>query len=969
LLLNPVKTFSQKLKGVFCMSKRSCQGVFFFLSIILFATTAFANTDSVWQEINDSNLKQRPMERQITPDVYKTFSLNRAALDDVLTKAPMEFTDAARFSPVILTLPMPDGSMARFVIENSPVMEPGLAAKFPEIQTYRGQGIDDKTATVRFDVTQFGFHAMILSRHGTTYIDPYAKGDTSNYISYHKDGLGVNNKGHVCLVGRSDNPIISKVTENEFRIYGDQPEAADVSNGATLRTYRLALAATGEYTAVFGGTVVGAMAAMTTSMNRVNGLYERDVAVRMVMIANNNLIVYTNGATDPYTNDDGFTMLGQNQTNIDTVIGNANYDIGHVFSTGGGGVASLNSPCSVGNKARGVTGLPNPVGDGFDIDFVAHEMGHQFGGNHTFNTSCGGNRSGGAAYETGSGITIMGYAGVCGAQDLALHSIDTFHVRSLEEIVGFLSTGGGCAVATATGNTPPTPSITGGTSYNIPKQTPFTLAATATDPNGDTVTFDWQEYDLGPATSAIPNTDSDNIAKPILRPYLPTTGARTFPQLSYILANGNVPPSTYSGGLLTGELLPAMTRAMVFQVIARDNRASGGGISTATATVNVDGVSGPFAITSPNTAVTWAAGSQTVTWNVLGTAGAPVNATNVKISMSTDGGTTFPTVLSASTPNDGSQVVTIPAGNTTTARIKVEAVGNIFFDISNTNFTVSGIAAPPKSRADFDGDGKTDLSVFRQSDGNWYLQQSTAGFTALHWGTSGDLLVPGRYDADDKTDTAVFRASNTAGVADFYILNSNGFTISYVEWGIVGDIPVVGDYDGDGKTDSAVYRPSTGVWYVNKSSGGVTITPFGAFGDIPVVGDFDGDGKSDITIYRASTNSWLGSLSGGGVTNVVFGAAGDILVPADYDNDNADNFAVYRPSTGQWRYISGATTIVKSWGISTDLPVPGDYDGDGSDDVAVYRNGTWYVDRSQAGILIQNFGLSSDNAVPKAYIP
>ncbi|HEY0426222.1 MAG TPA: zinc-dependent metalloprotease family protein [Pyrinomonadaceae bacterium] len=921
----------------------------------------------MWQEISDSSLQQRPMERTITPNVYKTFSLNREALDGILLKAPMEFTVSMRTGGTVLTLPMPDGTFERFRIENSPIMEQGLAEKFPEIQTYRGQGIDDDTASVRFDVTPAGFHAMILSANGTSYVDPYAKGDTSNYISYHKDDLNLNGREHVCLVGTRDNPLLNKV--NEYKLFGaDSPEAASVTNGTTLRTYRLALAATGEYTAVFGGTVAGAMAAMVTSMNRVDGVYERDVAVRMVMIANNNLLVYTNGATDPYTNEDGFAMLTQNQTNIDSVIGTANYDIGHVFSTGGGGVAQLNAPCGA-SKAEGVTGLPNPVGDAYDIDFVAHEMGHQYGGNHTFNTSCGGNRAASAAYEPGSGITIMGYAGVCGAQDLALHSIDTFHVRSLEEIVGFIGTGGACAVSTATGNTAPTVTITGGTTFNIPKQTPFTLSATGSDVNGDTITYDWQEYDLGAATSAVPNTDSDNVSKPILRPYLPTSGSRTFPQMTYILNNANVPPSTYGGGLMTGELLPAIARSMKFQVIARDNRANGGGINTALATVNVDGASGPMLITSPNTAITWGAGSQTVTWNVANTVNAPVSAANVKISMSTDGGNTFPTVLIASTPNDGSQVVTIPAGNTTTARIKVEAVGNIFFDISDVNFTVSGVAAPVKSRADFDGDGKTDLSVYRPSEGNWYLNRSTAGFQVLNWGLSGDTLVPGRYDADDKTDTAIFRPSNTPGVADFYILNSTGLTGSYIEWGNVGDIPVVGDYDGDGKTDAAVYRPSTGVWYINKSSGGVTITPFGGAGDVPVVADFDGDGKSDITIYRASTNQWLGTMSGGGATNVVFGQAGDILVPADYDNDNKDNFAVYRPGDGTWRYISGATTIVKAWGISTDIPVPGDYDGDGSDDVAVYRNGTWYVDRSQAGILIQNFGLNTDKSIPRQYLP
>jgi hypothetical protein len=951
------------------MSKRSYQGVFFFLSIILLATSVFANTDSIWQEVNDSALKQRPMERQISPDVYKTFSLNRTVLNSVLDRAPIEFSDAARVNPVILTLPMPDGTMARFSIESSPIMEAGLAEKFPEIQTFRGQGIDDPTATVRFDVTPAGFHAMVLSHHGTTYIDPYAKGDTDHYVSYHKTDLSRNGKDHICLVGTKDSPILSKV--NEYKIFGEDGDTNSVINGANLRTYRLALAATGEYTAVFGGTVVGAMAAMTTSMNRVNAVYERDVAVRMVMVANNNLIVYTNGGTDPYTNDDGFAMLPQNQTTLDTVIGTANYDIGHVFSTGGGGVATLNSPCNASTKARGVTGLGNPTGDGFDIDFVAHEMGHQFGGNHTFNTSCGGNRSAGAAYEPGSGITIMGYAGVCGAQDLDLHSIDTFHVRSLEEIVGFLSTGGGtCGVATPTNNTPPTVTITGGTTFNIPKQTPFTLSATGTDANGDTITYDWQQYNLGAATSAVPNTDSDGVAKPIFRPYLPTTGARTFPQLTYILNNQNVPPSTYGPfSLLTGELLPAMTRAMTFQVIARDNRANGGGINTATATVNVDGNSGPMAVTSPNTNVTWGAGQQTITWSVANTNVAPVNAANVKISYSTDGGLTFPTVLAASTPNDGSQAVTIPVGNTTTARIKIEAVGNIFFDISNVNFTVNGIAAPAKSRSDFDGDGKTDISVFRPSEGNWYLNQSTAGFAVLNWGVSGDKLTPGRFDSDDKTDAVVFRPSNTPGVADFYILNSNGLTASYVEWGNVGDIPVVADYDGDSITDVAVYRPSTGVWYIRKSTGGITVTPFGAAGDVPVVGDFDGDLRSDIVIYRASTTQWLGSLSAGGALNVVFGAAGDILVPADYDNDNVDNFAVYRPSTGTWHIIQGGTTVVKSWGISTDIPVPGDYDGDGSDDVAVYRNGTWYVNRSSSGSLIQSFGLSTDIATPKAYIP
>jgi hypothetical protein len=947
------------------MFKRSYQVVFFFLSIILLAAPVFA-ADSVWQEINDSALEQRPVERQIKPDVYRTFLLNKAALQAILAQAPTEFGGSARLRQIILSLPMPDGSLRRFRIENSPIMEPGLAEKFPEIQTYSGQGIDDPTATVRFDLTPSGFHGMILSAHGTTYIDPFSKGDTDNYITYHKTDLRRTGEKHICLINEGlQDPFKIK----ELGLFRDTPnETPFTINGTLLRSYRLALAATGEYTAVFGGTVAGAMAAMTTTMNRVNGVYQRDVAVRMVMIANNNLIVYTNGATDPYTNDDGFEMLDENQANIDLVIGNANYDIGHVFSTGGGGVALLNSPCATGVKAQGVTGLPTPVGDAFDIDFVAHEMGHQFGGNHTFNTSCGGNREPSAAYEPGSGITIMGYAGVCGAQDLALHSIDTFHVKSLEEIIAFKESGGTCGPTTPTSNTPPTVTVVGGPTFNIPKQTPFTLSATGTDANGDTMTFDWQEYRLGSATSAIPNTDA-TTSRPTMRPYLPTSGARTFPQLTYILNNANVPPATYGGGLLTGELLPQAAATIPFQVVVRDNRANGGGINTANASVVVSN-DGPFAITSQNAAVTYQGNStQTVTWNVANTTAAPINAANVKISFSTDGGQTFPTTLLASTPNDGSQIVAIPAVTTTTGRIKVEAVGNIFFDINGANITVSGLAPAVKSRADFDGDGKTDLSVFRGSEGNWYLNRSTDGFQVLNWGIATDKLVPGDYDGDGKADVAVFRPSNAAGVTDFYVLNSNGFISTGAEWGLTGDISVVGDYDGDGKTDIAVFRPSDNVWYILKSGGGITVTTFGQTGDVPVVGDFDGDGKSDLTVNRSGT--WVGQLSGGGALNVSFGTTGDLLVPADYDNDNKTDIAIYRPIEGNWyiRKSSDSITSVIHWGNATDIPVPGDYDGDGADDQAVYRAGTWYINRSTSGTLVQPFGIGTDKAIPTAYIP
>ncbi len=649
----------------------------------------------MWQRVDESSL-DRAAHRLIVPTIYRTVRVDNAALAQALAAAPMEFTAAASNNPGIIYLPMPDGTMARFRFEESPIMEAGLAAKFPSFKTYRAQGIDDPAASARFDWLPTGFHAIVLGSSGTVLIDPYAQGNTTDYITYWK----------------RDAANLAQPFRCDFQDPGT-PEPARggiapaVTSGTTLRTYRLALACTVEYaTAVGSNTIAGALAAEVLIMNRVNGVYERDLAIHMNIIGNNNLITYAadntscggpcTTANDPYTNDDGVAMLGQNQSTVDSVIGSGNYDIGHVFSTGGGGVASLGVPCAGGSKARGVTGLPSPIGDPFAIDFVAHEMGHQWGANHTFNgtvSNCGGgNRSAGSAYEPGSGITIMAYAGICGNQNLAAHSIDTFHVKSLEAIVAYSQTGGGnaCAVPTATGNTAPT--VTGPGNFTIPKGSPFTLTASATDPNGDTLTYDWEEYDLGPGTTAVPNTDSDGQAKPILRPYAPTAGGtRIFPSMQFILNNANVPPAV-TGGFLTGELLPSIARTMTFQVVARDNRANGGGINTATSVVTI-AATGPFAITSPNTPVSIQRLTNfNVTWNELGSA---AQAANVKISLSTDGGTTFPTVLAASTPNDGSESVLIPDMLTTTARIKIEAIGNIFFDITDTNFSITTTAPTP----------------------------------------------------------------------------------------------------------------------------------------------------------------------------------------------------------------------------------------------------------------------------------
>ena len=656
--------------------------------------------DGLWVDVAETEIAAVG-ERQIVPEHYRTLWLDATTLTAVLDRAPMENTEGAA---VTLSMPLSTGGFGRFSVVEAPLMAPELAAKFPEFKTYSGKGLDDTTATLRLSITPKGLHGMILSTSETVYIDPYQAGDQDHYISYVKHGYRPTD--------REPFQCHFQNHQSHDRLFAEPRIALQLPSGSQLRTYRTAIAATGEYTQFHGGTIPDALSAIVVAMTRVNAIYERDVAVRMVLVANNDQIIYTNGATDPYTNEDGFTMLGQNQSNVDNVIGSANYDIGHVFSTGGGGIAALESPCDNFSKAQGVTGLSAPIGDPFYVDFVAHEIGHQYGANHTFNGtqgSCaGGNRNASTAYEPGSGTTIMAYAGICTSDNIQPNSDDHFHVASLNEITNFI-TGIGvsgvadCSAKTATNNM--LPSVDAGPAnnpaYTLPINTPFSLTGSATDANGDTLTYAWEEYDLGPAGA--PNSPSGNA--PLFRSVSPTTSpTRTFPQLSDILNNTQT----------LGELLPTTSRNLTFQLTVRDNRADGGGINADILNLRTVASAGPFQVTSPNTAVNWTGNTNsTVSWDVANTDRSPVNCDNVNILLSTDGGNTFPATLLSQTPNDGSQSVTVPNMATANARVKVECVftgaGSTelsFFDMSNIDFTITSGSA--SGQLDVDDDGNED---------------------------------------------------------------------------------------------------------------------------------------------------------------------------------------------------------------------------------------------------------------------
>ncbi len=636
------------------------------------ATSLAAKAAPYWNDVPESNI-QAIGERVIKPIKYRTLNLNVSDLKPVLEAAPLEKNVRPKNSNSVISLPMPDGTYLRFKFVDSPIMEDGLAVKFPEIKTYLGQGIDDPYSSVRFDLTPLGFHAMIFSQAGTVFIDPYTLHDNMNYISYFKSDF------------RTDKFMTCEVIDNWNTDNKKQaPYNPDMLAEGQLRTYRTVVAADGEYTAYFGGTVPAAMAAIVISMNRVDGVYENEVSVRMVLVANNNLVVYTNSSTDPYTNNNGNTMLGQNQTAVDGAIGSANYDIGHVFSTGGGGVAFLGCVCVAGSKAKGVTGSSAPVGDPYDIDYVAHEMGHQYGGNHSFNSvssSCGGgNRNNNTAFEPGSGTTIMAYAGICPPDDIQPHSDPYFHTKNLDEIISYTTVGAGnsCPITTTTGNHNPVVTVPAG-GFTIPISTPFELTGSATDADNDALKYCWEEYDLG--TGGGPNAPVGNA--PIFRSFNPvTSGTRQFPRVYDVINNFHT----------LGELLPTYARSLNFRLVARDYRAGGGGTGNSAISFNVSAGAGPFLVTSPNTAVTWNAHlPQTVTWNVANTNVTPVSSLLVNIYLSTDGGTTFPTTLATNQPNVGTAMVTLPGIENTQARIKVKAADNVFFDISNANFTITNV--------------------------------------------------------------------------------------------------------------------------------------------------------------------------------------------------------------------------------------------------------------------------------------
>ncbi len=644
------------------MFKRNCSAVAALSLIILSASaTAVAqeSADGLW-----AAAQPLVAARSAGPPAPAVYRLNHATLEQIVARTPAEGA-VARGGGARISVPTPDGEFVSFRIEESSVMAPELARKYPAIATFRGQGADDAAATVRFSRTSLGFQATVVSTDGVFMVAPESSDDSSRYVSRRIEGeLDVLFE---CLAGAFA-PDAGKAMD-----FGPIVALGMAPAGTQLRTYRLAVAATGEYTDFFDGTVPTALAAIASTVNAINAIYEVEVAVRMTLVADNDDIIFTDPATDP------FPLVNKNsetQAAIDAGIGDANYDVGHLFHVEGasisGNAGCIACVCTSGSKGSGWSQGPNPTGGDY-LFVVAHEMGHQYGGTHTFNGSgCSASQyTASSAWEPGSGSTVMSYSSICGADNVLGSQVGDlyFHAGSRQQITTYTQVGGGaCGVASATGNGIPV--VDAGPDYTIPRGTPFELTADAIDPDGDALTYTWEQFDLGPRS---PLATADDGAIPLFRSFPPSSNpTRTFPDFDDLL-DGT--PSLYPNKL--GEQLPSTDRILTFRSTARDNRSGGGGGDDDEMVITVAG--DPFEITSPTAGggLECKAPSD-ILWNVGGGSVAPT----VDVRLSIDGGATFPMVLATGTANDGSLSVNGPATLTNDARLRIDAVDNVFFALS-----------------------------------------------------------------------------------------------------------------------------------------------------------------------------------------------------------------------------------------------------------------------------------------------
>lgn len=834
---------------------------------------SFAQTDRLWSETSGKSTSEI-LQNKLTINHPKLYSLDINGLKNALARAPKRLAPGEK-SETLISFPNAEGKMESFKVKENSNFDPQLAAKYPDIKSYIGEGMGDSGTTVYFSISPLGLSSMeIYGDRSAVFIEPYSK-DLSTYVVYKKSDKKDNLNAFECTVIDVAQKGVAGTTGLAAR-----PNADD----AKLRTFRLALSCTGEYTTYFGGTKANALAAMNNTMTRVNGVFEKDFSARMVLISNNDSVIYTSASTDPYSPSSQMNNWNsQLQSTLTSVIGEANYDIGHLFgATGGGGNAGcIGCVCTNGSKGSGYTSPADgiPAGDNFDIDYVAHEMGHQFGGNHTFSMS---NEGTGANMEPGSGSTIMGYAGIT-SQDIQPHSDAFFHAISIQQITNNIKSKT-CPVSTSTGNSIPTANA--GLDYTIPKGTPFMLTGSGTDANGDALTYIWEQMDN--ASSSQTGTSSAASATkasgPTFRSLTPqTTPVRYFPRMASVLAGA----TTTAGSEITVEALSSVARTYNFRFTVRDNRAGGSGNNSDDALITVNGTAGPFVVSSQNSATIFPGGSsQTVTWDIAGTTANGVNAANVDILWSADSGNTWTTLL-AGTPNDGSQAVTIPNVSTSTGRIMVKGSNHIFFDVNNANITVNA--------------GSSSVDQIAPTAPTLAASGTTSTTTNLSWSGATDNVGVTGYD--------VYQGSSMIGSTSSASYTVTGLTPSTTYSFNVKAKDAAGNTSASSNTVSVTTSAGSTVSYCSASS---TNTGDEKIGNVKF-------GTINNTSTGTSGYENFTSIS----TNVTKGSAYTISVtPVWTSTKYSEGYAVYIDYNGDGDFTDSGE-LVWSRSASTTSPVTG----------------------------------------------
>ncbi len=650
---------------------------------------------SHWQKLTPSQLDPSTSLSSLNKDHYEIYQLNIEAFKFELNGVALRGT-SENVSQTILTFPNERGEFEQFRVYEAPVLSPDLALEFPNIKTYVGFSVNNSGTRIRFSVTPQGVQSMISHiDKPNTFLVPLNRTGNNQYIAYNVQSRSNFVKQFSCST-------VDDVVKNEMISNRGVLDADD----QILRTFRIAISTTGEYTnfwndgiASNGNAQEDALAQVVSTLNRVNEVFEVDMAVTFQLISGTN-IIYPSTESDPYNGD--LTLNAQLQATLTAQIGEANYDVGHLFhyDINNGNAGCIGCVCVSGQKGSGFsahTFLDNVGGpymnDYFDIDYVPHEIGHQMGATHTFSfnlqSGAGGN------FEPGSGSTIMGYAGITGPDDVQEHSDPYWHFHSINQILNNLVTRT-CWTSTPIANSAPVAEA--GINYTIPRGTAFILRGAAIDANSDDIlTYCWEQINSGGTTSAI---FGPTHTGPTWRSRSPTTSPnRYMPIFSRVLAG----QLTETNPIITAnnsswETVSTVARTLNFALTVRDRSEAGGTGQTPqssfdTMSVTVSGTAGPFTVTSQNSNVLWNVGTtQTVTWNVAETDIAPINTPTVNILLSIDGGATFPFILASNVPNDGSQTITVPmiGGVTTTARLIVEGKNNIFFAVNSTNFTIQG---------------------------------------------------------------------------------------------------------------------------------------------------------------------------------------------------------------------------------------------------------------------------------------